>query len=365
MSKSFKKQHPFVGAGAAVAAVLAVSVGAFGSGASASAKPRAAASAKGSAAAAVKFVSPETSLPTSYPTPKKRAFTIGYLTPSSGQESLVAMQNSITAQVKKYGGKVITLDANLDVSQQVSQMQTLINDKVNAIAVYPLDPQALAPIVKRANAAGIPVVGDEITLNATQKPTGFASQVWLGPDETAYQIAKGMAQAAPHAKVGVIGFAEPVPYISSIVNRVKYWGKRFGLTILGESDNKDDTVSGGAAAATGLVEDNPSMNVLFTYNEDTALGAYSVVRSSGRLHDVKIFSNNGATEGIQGVKAGSIFATWQFDAIGAGQLLGNAALDAAAKVKIPQTVNVPAPKEIDAQNVASAKTWAQQLAAQR
>lgn len=312
------------------------------------------------AAKSVSFVSDETSLPTSYPEPPKGKFTIGYLNPSSGQESLIAIQEGLKREVEKSGGTVTALDAKLSVNQQVTEFQRLIDEKVAAIAVYPLDPGALAPLVARAKAAGIPVVGIGETLAPTAAP-GFASQVWLGPDRNAYLIAQAIATEQPGAKVGFIGFAAPVPFIHEIVERVKYWGRKFGLQILGEQDNKTDAIEGGQSAATGLLGQYPEMNAIFTYNEDSALGAYSSVRSAGRQSSVKIFSNNGAAEGIQGVKSGKITATFQFAAIDTGKLAAEGALDAAAKEKVPPVVVVPKPAEIDAGNVSSAKTFDQQL----
>jgi ribose transport system substrate-binding protein len=317
------------------------------------------------AAASVSFDSPETSLPTSYPTPKQGSFTIGYLNPSSGQESLNAMQRGFEREVAKYGGKVTALDAKLTVDTQVSQFQTLIDQGVDAIAVYPLDPGALAPLVARANQAGIPVIGNEVTAAVAQKAAGFASQVWLGPDENAYEIAKGIAAAQPGAKVGIVGFAGPVPYIQTIVSQVKYWGNRFGLKIVGQANNKNDSIDGGTTAATGLLGQYPDMNAIWAYNEDSALGAYSSVRSSGKQNDIKVYSNNGSTEGIEGVKHGKIAATWQFDSLASGALTADAALDAAAKTKIPPVVLAPKPKEINSGNAAMAKNWDQQLAAAR
>ncbi|MHB1468680.1 MAG: sugar ABC transporter substrate-binding protein [Solirubrobacteraceae bacterium] len=313
-----------------------------------------------SAAATVPFESAETSLPTSYQKPSKGSFKVGYLNPSGAQESLIALQEGLVREVKSQGGTVTTLDAKLSVNEQVTQFEQLINEKVAAIAVYPLDPGALAPLVKKAKAAGIPVVGIGETTTPTTAP-GFASQVWLGPDQNAYLIAQTIAKDAPGAKVGFIGFAAPVPFIHEIVERVKYWGKKFGLTILGEQDNKTDDIPGGEAAATGLIGQYPEMNALFTYNEDSALGAYSALRSSGQQGKVKIFSNNGASEGIRGVKSGRIVATFQFHAIQTGKLAAEAALDAAAKVKLPPVVVIPKPTEINASNVDQAKTLNQQL----
>lgn len=188
------------------------------------------------------------------------------------------------------------------------------------------------------------------------------SQVWLGPDETAYEIAQGVAAAKPSAKVGVIGFAAPVPYIETIVQRIGVWGSKFGLDVVGEADNKDDSIAGGEAAATGLLGRFPSMDAIVTYNEDSALGAYSAVRAAGRQKDIAIFGNNGTSQGLDGVRSGKLQATWQYDAPGAGALVADAALNAAAHIEIPPTVGVPAPTMIDARNIASARTWRQQLA---
>jgi ABC-type sugar transport system substrate-binding protein len=314
-----------------------------------------------SKATIVSYSGTESSLPTEYPEPEKGSLTIGFLNPTSAQEGLKAIQTAITEEAGSYGAKVVSLDANLDVDQQVSQMQTLIDQKVDAIIVYPLDPGALAPIIARAKAAGIPVIGVQSTLTPAENVSGLVSQVWLGPDKNAYSIAKAIAEKTPEANLGLIGFAAPVPYIKLIVERVGYWGKKMGLNILGEEDNKDDSVPGGEAAATGLLGRYPEMNAIFTYNETSALGAYTAVRSTGRQDDVTIYSNNGTTEGIDAVGEGKIAVTFQFPFIATGELAVQAALDAANEVKIPPVVTVPESKEITAENVDEATSWEQQL----
>jgi len=314
-----------------------------------------------SKATTVAYSGDESSLPTEYPEPEQGSLTIGFLNPTSAQEGLKAMQSAIEAEAAQFGAKVVSLDANLDVDQQVSQMQTLIDQKVDAIVVYPLDPGALAPIIARAKAAGIPVIGIQSTLSPTEKVSGLTSQVWLGPDKNAYRIAKGIAENTPEANLGLIGFAAPVPYIKLIVERVGYWGKKMGLNILGEEDNKDDSVPGGEAAATGLLGRYPEMNAIFTYNESSALGAYTAVRSSGRQDSVTIYSNNGTTEGLDAVKEGKIASTFQFPFLATGELAVKAALDAAEEVKIPPVVVVPESTEITADNVDEAANWEEQL----
>ena len=54
--------------------------------------------------------------------------------------------------------EVIVLDAGGDVARQISQMQDLIQQEVDAIIVWPTDGQALVPAVRNAHRAGIPVI---------------------------------------------------------------------------------------------------------------------------------------------------------------------------------------------------------------
>ncbi len=54
--------------------------------------------------------------------------------------------------------EVIVLDAGGDVARQISQMQDLIQQQVDAIIIWPTDGQALVPAVRNAHRAGIPVV---------------------------------------------------------------------------------------------------------------------------------------------------------------------------------------------------------------
>ena len=78
--------------------------------------------------------------------------------------------------------EVIVLDAGGDVARQISQMQDLIQQQVDAIIIWPTDGQALVPAVRNAHNAGIPVVVTNfyfcwqyILLTSTHKRTGQLS----------------------------------------------------------------------------------------------------------------------------------------------------------------------------------------------
>lgn len=56
------------------------------------------------------------------------------------------------------GLETVVLDAGGDVARQIAQMQDLIQQKVDAIIIWPTNGQAVFPVVRQAHKAGIPVI---------------------------------------------------------------------------------------------------------------------------------------------------------------------------------------------------------------
>ncbi|HSG70051.1 MAG TPA: substrate-binding domain-containing protein, partial [Planctomycetaceae bacterium] len=70
--------------------------------------------------------------------------------------------DNITAEGKKYGYSTIVLDAKDDAARQSNQIEDLIVQKVSVIVLSPKDTTAIVPAIKKANAAGIPVITVDI-----------------------------------------------------------------------------------------------------------------------------------------------------------------------------------------------------------
>lgn len=79
---------------------------------------------------------------------------------TTGSSYIVYMIAEVRAGVrddKRFGDFVIT-DANFNASKQVSDIESLIQQKVDAILLTPTDNKALQPVLKKAKDAGIPVI---------------------------------------------------------------------------------------------------------------------------------------------------------------------------------------------------------------
>ncbi len=310
----------------------------------------------------------EASLPIAYKVPAKQGTkcTIGFQNPIAGNETLHTLQLAVQRQAKVFGCKVIALDDQTQPDKQVSNMQQLLAQKVDAIIFYPLDPKATVPLLKQAKKKGVPVVAIDGTFGSTKASVPYlpylATQVWQGRDIQAFLQVKAMVKAHPKAKAGIIGLGFPVPALKYLNQREAFWGKKYGLTIVGKQDNPSDDITGGQKAATGLVQRYSDMNAIIGYNDPSALGASIAARTAGRK--ITIVGCNGDSAGLSAVKSGKLAATVRVDPVGWGAQTVIAAYSLITKQNLPLPKIIVRPAEmITKANVGKAASWSAQIKA--
>jgi ABC-type sugar transport system substrate-binding protein len=311
------------------------------------------------------YTGAEAKLPTAYKAPAVKSGTscsIGFQNPLAANETLTYLQRGIIAEGKRLKCKLVVLDDALSVDKQVSNMQQLLVQKVNAIIFYPLDPKAVNPVLKQAKSQGVPVIAIDANFGGAPPPPDITTQVYQGRDIQAFLQAQAMAKAKPKAKVGLIGIGAPVPALKYLNKREAFWAKKNGLTVVGTRDNPSDDVTGGEQAANGLLQSYADMDAVIGYNDPSALGAATAARSAGRK--ITIVGLNGSSDGITAVKDGRIAATVQVDIVNTGVQAARAAYSLITKqnLPLPRTVIRPAALVTKA-NVNSIPSWAAQVKA--
>lgn len=308
------------------------------------------------------YFGPLEGLPTEYPEITEDAdLTVGFLVPNGAVEVLSALGRAMETAVGAAGGSVVVYDAQAQPDKQVTQMQQLIDRDVDAIVVWPLDAQALDPIVGDAAEKGIPVIGMEVNTDPDGDIGQFTSQVTTGADQVAFNAAREMAKVSPGAEIAVAGFVVPVPSIRAQVEASSRWAKEFGLKVVAEVENQTDDVAGGMTAASGALAQNPGLSGVLAYSDATAIGAALAARESGRK--VIAIGTNGGSDAFDAIEQGSLHGTLQFP-IGtwAEQLTRAAYAAALTDEELPKTVYPAVLPLITADNIAKAKTFDQQIA---
>jgi ribose transport system substrate-binding protein len=241
------------------------------------------------------------------PSPAAKTYTIGFTNPIASNDQLHTLQEAITARAQALGDKVISLDDNLDVNKQVSDIDQLVAQGVDAIIVFPLDPKAITPAVQRAEAAGIKTIGINATLGNTDATSAapFDAAVNQGEEEMATGTANFVVNQL-HGKGNVlgIGLGIPVPtieYQMQVMQKVVTDG---GLTWLARVDNPTDDAAGAQPVVAQALLRFPKIDAIMAYNDPSALGAVAAVKAAGKSGQILITGANGVA--LDQVKSGEI-----------------------------------------------------------
>ena len=123
----------------------------------------------------------ETKYPQSFPVPKKqqgKTHTIGCQNPvGPGNETTATFCKGVQAEASALGMKYIGLDDGLSIDKQVSNFNQLLAQGADAIALYPLAPNALRASLAKAKKQHVAVIGLNVTFTKSAKAPGYDAQV--------------------------------------------------------------------------------------------------------------------------------------------------------------------------------------------
>ena len=240
---------------------------------------------------------------------------VGYADPTAAIADLAAIGAGIRARAKHLGITVVTLDDQLTVSKQVSDIKTLVGEHVNGIITFPLSTQAIAPAVAEARKAGIPVVGIG-SLGATERTfkksaTFFDAVVSQGDTPNGKLEGNAFARAM-HDSGGfvVLNIALPAPAPRFEVQEVVKWVLKTHpkMRELGQEYNSSTNEVGGIKAMDEAISRwGRQIKGVIAYNDYTAEGA-AIALKNNHLPHVPIFGHNGDPTSVTAVKDGEITA---------------------------------------------------------
>lgn len=237
---------------------------------------------------------------------------IGLITKTESNPFFVKMKQGALAAAKARGARLTTAagDFDGDNAGQVRAMESMEAAGVQAILITPSDSTQIVPAIKRARNRGVMIIGLDTPTNPPN-----AVDTWFATDNfKAGQLIGRYARAATNGRVVHLAMLDLFP--ESGVDSARHNGFLDGFGIKADSptlackqDTFGDRIKGEAAMASCL-QQQPAINVVYTINEEAAIGASAALKAAGRK-DVIIVSIDGGCEGVRQVKAGVIAATAQ------------------------------------------------------
>src|SRR3954453_15527907 len=113
---------------------------------------------------------------------KKDTYKVGFAQTESNNPWRLAQTASMKDEAKKQGWQLVYTDAAGDAAKQVADVDSMIAQKVDAIFLAPREEKPLVPAVKKAKAAGIPVILLDRSVNPKLAKAGQDYVTFIGSD---------------------------------------------------------------------------------------------------------------------------------------------------------------------------------------
>lgn len=246
--------------------------------------------------------------------------------------------NQIKLGVEGYGKEkgidVIVVDAKNDTATQVSQVQDLMTQGIDAFIYIPAGAAAAAVPTRLARAEGIPVI------NVDRTPDGEPGDTFIAGEsvESAYQVCSTIIKmAGGSGKMAIIhGQKGTTPEVDRTAGCMRAIGENPGVELVADQWSQMWSPDEGFSIAQNMLQANPDLTIIFGEADGLAMGAAKAVDVAGLSDKVVIGGYDGDVAALEYLA--KCEGPFKVTATQSTQLMGRLAVDSAIKVAAGETV---------------------------
>jgi ribose transport system substrate-binding protein len=235
--------------------------------------------------------------------------TFGVVVNNADHPSITAMNQGMQDEAAIYGVELVILDPAFDPQKQVSMIDNLIAQGVDALLVNAVDPAAVVPSLKKASEAGIPVIMNNADTNEEghQYTETFVTTDTYGQGRAVGEAIKAVME--PNSKMAIISGK---PGQSGVAERIQ--GAKDALEGTGIEFIAEQPAEWSKDKALTVMQDfltrYPDLNGVYALDDPMALGALQAIKASGREDLLgKVFGVNGNKEACDAIANGEMGGT--------------------------------------------------------
>jgi fructose transport system substrate-binding protein len=241
----------------------------------------------------------------------KGNITIGLITKTDTNPFFVKMKAGAKKAAAKDGVKLMTAAGKYDGdnASQVTAINNMVAAGAKGILLVPSNTTAIVPVVQKARNQGVKV----ITLDTPLQPQNAADALFATNNFTAGKLIGEYAKKAMAGKTPVIAMMDLNPGITVGDLRHNGFLSGFGIPknskeIVCSQYTQGDQAKG-QTAMENCLQKNPNINLVYSINEPSGLGAWNALHKAGKT--ALLVSVDGGCTGVKAVQQGKIAATSQ------------------------------------------------------
>jgi ribose transport system substrate-binding protein len=251
-------------------------------------------------------------------------------------------------QAVKQGSEQAAKDLNVDITfegpeseamvdKQVEMFQTALDKKPAAICLAAVDSKAFQPLLEKAKAAGIPVVGFDSGVDSdipvTTAATDNVAAAAMAADKMAELIgSEGEVAIIAHDQTSRTGIDRVKGFTDQIKN--KYPNVTLVDTQYGGGDQLKST-----DLAKAIIQAHPNLKGFFGANEGSIIGVLNAVKELGMEGKIVVIGYDSGQQQIDAITAGTEAGAITQNPIGIGYKCVEAALKASKGEALPKTID--------------------------
>ncbi|MFC8662839.1 substrate-binding domain-containing protein [Streptomyces sp. NPDC057199] len=230
--------------------------------------------------------------------------TIGFAGPQADHGWLNAINDNAKSRAKKYSDVTLEItEGSNDTAQQIGQIQTLINKKVDVLVILPADGKALTQVGLQAMRAGIPVINLDRVFASPQ-----AYRCWIGGDNYGMGLNAGhyigeQLKDTKNAKVVELAGLDNLELTQQRTKGFDDALKNYPNIKKVARQAADFTVESGQAKMAQLLQAQSKFDALWNHDDDQGVGALRAIEQAGR-DDFLMVGGAGAKSAMDAIKAG-------------------------------------------------------------
>lgn len=229
--------------------------------------------------------------------------TIGFSGPAADHGWMGAINSAALKAGKDFSDiELVVSEGTNDANLQISQIETFINNKVDAIVMLPTDGAALTDVATKAMQAGIPVVNVDREFSSP-----FAARTTVLGDNYGMGVSAGTyicneLDGKKDAVVAEIAGIDSLPLTQDRSRGFKEALSDCGLSVTNRVA-ADFTVQGGEAATSQLLASAPKIDAVWNHDDDQGIGVLAAISAANR-DEFFMVGGAGSKNAMESIKAG-------------------------------------------------------------
>ena len=296
-----------------------------------------------------------------------KEITLGYVAAGMQYPFNVAGAKGFEAAAKAAGVRTVILDAKTSVERQGNAVDDLIAQKVDGIAVLPIDAVVGQSWVDRAAAHNIPFVAVATQIGDPQKHpvkdvypklTALVASDEVHAGYNAGQIAATLLPKDRTANIAIVEGAPGYPTVWQTTQGFKEGLDKAGIKYrIVASQPTDWTPEKGESVCQNMLTAHPDIDLFFNQADDMVIGCARAVHAAGS--HAKLIGRGGSRLGINAIKVGDVDGTVCIQPGKMGQLAFKALYAAVTNPSAPkaQFIDVDTPQVTKASLAQCVPEW--------